>query len=272
MSCFLPDMTLESPQMHKHRKATRYQFGLKGVLHPTGEKVGATVMIREISTHGCELGQAERPGIGEKCELYFDWRGTHVGLEAEVVWKRAEGRAGLKFLRVDRDIQRRLDELCAALHAQPPLLPRQKEADAAHPLPDPTQGLRAARSTTPREAAPSLPLQPTPPLGRREVPRYLSELRGHLSNPATGATTSVTLNILSVSGVRLEGSTLPDAGQPCELQTEWDGNQLVLRGSVVWRTKELAGVKFSSVDEETGKLLRRICAHLWLQPPGPVPH
>ncbi len=257
--------------MHKHRKTTRYQFGLRGTLHPAGEKVGAHVTVRDISTQGCELGQVEGPSIGKNCELYFDWRGTHVGLEAEVVWKDAKGRAGLRFLRVDKDSQRHLKELCAALSTQPPLAPHQKEADAAHPLPDPTQGPRASRSTTPLKAPPSPPLHPASELKRRLVPRYLSELRGHLSNPATGATTSVTLVNLSVSGARLEGSAFPDAGQTCELRTECDGKQLVLHCSVVWKTKEQAAVKFSSVDKEMDKLLRRTCANLRLQPPGPLP-
>lgn len=257
--------------MRKHRKTTRYRCGLRGILHPAGETVGANVMMRAISTLGCELEHAEGSSIGENCELYFDWHGTHVGLVAEVVWKDAKGRAGLKFLRVDQDSQRRLNELCAALRTQPPLTPQQKEADAPHLLSDPTQGQRAARSTTPPGAARSLPPQPAPERNRRLVPRYLSELRGHLLNAATGATTSVTLHNLSVSGARLEGSGLPNAGQTFELQTEWDGKQLVLRGSVVWKGKELAGVKFSPVDEETAKLLRRVCANLWLQPPGTMP-
>ena len=270
-SCFSQDMTLDSRLMRKRRKTTRYLFGLTGILYPAGEKVGANVMVRDISPQGCELEHAEGPSIGGNCELYFDWRGTHVGLEAAVVWKDAEGRAGLKFLRVDKDTQKRLNELCAALGTQPPLAPQQKEADAARPVPNPTQGPRAARPTTPPEATPSLPLKPASELRRRLVPRYHSGLRGHLSNPATGATTSVTLDILSVSGARLAGSALPDAGQTCELQTEWGGKQLVLRGSVVWKTKERAGVKFSSVDEETRNLLRRTCANLRLQPPGPLP-
>lgn len=253
--------------MVKHRKATRYKCGLKGVLHRARETVGTNVTIRDISTHGCELKHAGGPSIGRNCELYFDWRGTHVGLEAEVAWEDAKGRAGLRFLRVDGETQRRLNELCAALRTQPP--PQQKEADAAHPLPDPTQGHRAARSTTPPEAAHSPSPHPASERSRRLVPRYLSELRGHLSNPATGATTSVTLVSLSVSGARVEGSGLPDAGQTCELQTEWDGNQLVFRGNVVWKTKEGAGVKFLSIDEDTTKLLRRICSNLRLQLPEP---
>src|SRR5437879_2855813 len=210
-------MTLDSGFMRKDRKTTRYEFGLTGILYLGGEKVGANVMVRDISTQGCELEHAEGPSIRGNCELYFDWRGTHIGLEAAVVWKDAMGRAGLKFLRVDTDSQRLLRELCAALGTQSPSAPRQKEADAVHPLPDLTQGQRAARSTTPTERTISLPLHQASEPNRRLVPRYLSGLRGLLSNLATGATTNVTLVNLSVSGARLEGSAPPDAGQTCEL-------------------------------------------------------
>ena len=253
--------------MRKYRKTTRYPCGLRGILHRAGETVGTNVTIRDISTLGCELKHAEGSSIGKNCELYFDWRGVHIGLVAEVAWEDAKGRAGLKFLQVDQDSRRRLNELCDALRTQPP---QQKEADAAHSLSNAIPAQKAARSASP-PAAPSQPLQPASEQNRRMVPRYLSELKGNLLNPATGAATSVALISISVSGACLEGSELPDAGQICELQTECDGKELVLRGSVVWKTKVQAGMKFSSVDAETDKLLRRTCASLRLQPPGPLP-
>lgn len=253
--------------MRKYRKARRYPCGLEGLLHRPGETVGTQVTIQDISTHGCELKHAVGSSIGRKCELYFDWRDMHVGLEAEVAWEDPKGRAGLKFLRVDQEIQRRLNVLCDALRTQTP--PQQRDSHAAPSAPNPTHGPAAARSATP-PAASSRPLHEAGGPSRRGVPRYLTELPGHLSNPAIG-TTGVTLVSLSVSGARLEGSALPDTGQDCELQTECEGKQLVLCGSVVWRTKEGAGVKFASVDAEMDKLLRRTCANLRLQPPGPLP-
>jgi hypothetical protein len=255
--------------MRKNRKTRRYPCGLKGTLHRAGETVGTHVTIRDISTLGCELKLAEGSSIGKKCELYFDWRDNHVGLEAEVAWNDAQQRAGLKFLRVDQEIQRRLNDLCDALRTQPP--PQQRESQATPSAPDPTHGPTAARSATP-PAASSRPGQEAGEPNRRGVPRYVTELGGHVSNPATGTTTGVTLVSLSVSGARVEGSALPDTGQVCELHTECEGKQLVLRGSVVWRTKEGAGVKFESVDAEMDKLLRRTCANLMLQPPGPLLH
>ncbi|HEV2349752.1 MAG TPA: PilZ domain-containing protein [Terriglobia bacterium] len=255
--------------MVKHRKAKRYRLGLKGVFHHARESGGANVVVRDISTHGCELEHAQGSINGEKCELYFDWQGAQVGLEAQVVWKDAKGRAGLKFLRVDKESQRRVNELCDTLSRQAPSAPPQKEAHAAHHLADPTQGPRVARPTTSLQAPQPLPVHRESDRSRRLVPRYVSELRGCLLNPATDATTHVTVVSLSILGASLQGSPLPDNGQTCELQTEWEGNPFVLRCDVVWKTQEQAGVRFRSVDEETGKLLRRTCTNLRLQPPGP---
>lgn len=254
--------------MRKNRKTTRYSCGLTGILHRVGETVGTQVTIQDISTHGCELRRPDGSRIGKKCELYFDWRDMHVGLEAEVAWEDPKGRAGLKFVRVDQEIQRRLNDLCDALRTQSP--PQQRESHSAPSTPNPSHGLAAARSAT----APIAPSRPSPEgsgPSRRRFPRYLTELPGHLSNPAIGTTTGVTLVSLSVTGARLEGSALPDIGQVCELQTECESGQLLLRGSVVWRTQEGAGVRFESVDEEMDKRLRRTCANLRLQPPGAVP-
>ena len=96
-------------------------------------------------------------------------------------------------------------------------------------------------------------------------------MRARLANPATGATSSVTLVTLSVLGGCLEGPGLPEAGQKCELNTEWKGKRLLIQGDVVWKGKERVGVKFASLDEGAEKLLREICANLTLQPLAPLP-
>jgi PilZ domain len=268
-SCIPPDMTLDSRIMVKHRKAPRYQLGLKGSFHRTGDTVGAHVTVLDISTQGCELEHAQGSRDGEICELYFDWEGAHIGVEAQVVWKNAKGHAGLKFLRIDKVSHRRLNGLCAALSTRPQL-PR-REAHATHHQADPTHSPRVAHPTTSLAAPVPQPGHRKSDERRRVFPRYVSELRGYLSNLATSATTSVIVDSLSISGASLHGSHLPDPGQACELQTEWDGNPFVLRCNVVWKTEARAGVRFSSVDEEAAKLLRRTCANLRLQPPGLPP-
>jgi len=255
----------------KHRKAKRYRLGLKGVLHHAGESVGTHVIVRDISTHGCELERTHGSRNGENCELYFDWQGAQVGLEAQVVWKDARGHSGLKFLRIDKESQRRLNDLCSTLSRQPPPAHSHKEAHTTHHEADQAHGPKAAPRTTPLAAPLPQPARRQAEQPRRQFPRYMSELQGYLSTPATDTATSVTVDSLSISGASLQGSALPDTGQTCELQTEWEGNPIVVRCEVVWKTNDQAGVRFHSVDEETGKVIRRICANLRLQPLGRLP-
>jgi len=256
--------------MRDRRKAPRHQFGMTGALRPSGEMVGKKVTIRVISTQGCAIEGAEDLTRGKKCELYISWRGSEIGLEGDVVSRDSEGRIGLKFLSVDKDIQKRLNELCDTLRVQPPSTPPAGEMAAVGPL---------AESLVPRlpahaAAAPSTATPPPPPARvreRRRVPRYESELRARLSDLATGEFVKAALVTLSVFGCCLEGSQLPAARQKCEVNIEWEGKPLRLQGEVVWNKQKRAGVKFASLDEGTQKLLRQICANLRLQPMAPLP-
>jgi len=164
-----------------------------------------------------------------------------------------------------------LEELCATLRTQPPLASLPKEAGAARPVLRSAKDREAAPPTALAEAAPSPPLRLASERRRPRLPRYLSKLPAQLSNPATGATSSVTLVNLSVSGGCLEGLGLPEAGQKCAFHAEWEGERVLLRGDVVWKGKAQVGVKFSSLDEETENLLRQICSHLRLKPLAGLP-
>jgi len=230
--------------------------------------VGTNVVVREISTRGCALEHVEGPSVGKRCELYVDWHGAQLGFEVQVMWKDAQGRMGLKFVSVDRDTQKRLSELCATLRTQPLSAPPPKETETGRPLPE---SAPPAPPAVPLAAAPSPPPRPARERERRRVPRYVSELRARLSNLDTGATSSVTLVSLSVLGGCLEGPQLPEPGQKCELDTEWEGKCLLVQGDVVWKGRERAGLKFVSLDEAAQKLLREICANLRLQPMAPMP-
>jgi PilZ domain-containing protein len=251
--------------MRHTRVVLRYPFALAATLHPVKGGVGTGVMVRDISTLGCQLERAKGPKIGKKCELYFDWRGTSVGLEAKVVWIDAQGRVGLKYEKVDEYSERRLRELCASLQSQG--LTSRRVDDAVRAAPGSTKTLGAEHPMFQPVAAP--PAKTDSESSRRTLPRYISELRGDVLNSATGKSADVSLIDLSVSGARLEGAGLPEAGQTCQLQTEWEGRQIVLRGEVAWRSRKQIGVKFSSLDEETARQLRRICANLHIAPPGP---
>jgi len=232
--------------------------------------VGTSVVVRVISTQGCAIEGAEGLGVGKKCELYIDWRGAKMGVEGQVISKDAEGRAGLKFLSVDKDIQKRLSDLCDTLRIESLSSPLEREMDKS--LADSATARQPTRTAAPPSTAPSPPPRPAPKRERRRVPRYVSDLRARLSDPATGATTRVAVVTLSVLGGCLEGSGLPPAGQKCEVNTEWEGKPLRLEGDVVWKSQDRqVGIKFASLDGETEKLLRQICANLRLQPMAPLP-
>lgn len=257
--------------MRERRKVPRYPLGAAGSLHLARGGFGADVVVGVISTLGCAIERAKGASVGKKCELYFDWRGVQIGLEAQVVWSDAQGRMGLKFRSVDKDTQKRLNELCATLGSQPLPVPPPDKADTARSVLDFTTARQPARPAAPPVAAPSPPHRLGGKSERRQVPRYVSELRARLSIPSTGATWSVALVTLSILGGCLEGSGLPQAGQKCELNTEWEGKRLLIQGEVVWKGKEQVGMKFASLEERAEKLLRQICANLRLQPLAPIP-
>lgn len=249
------------------RKVPRHVFTLTANLHPARGGVGTGVVVRDISTLGCQLEHAKGTKLGKTCELYFDWQGSFVGLEAKVVWNDARGRVGLKYEKVDEHSRRCLRELCASLQSQSLVGRRVGGANAAAAVPDATIYHGAEHPMFRPVAAP--PAKTDSESSRRTLPRYISELRGDVLNPSTGKSADVYLVDLSVSGARLEGTGLPDAGQPCQLHTEWEGRHMVLLGEVAWKTSKQVGVKFSSFDEETARQLRQICATLNIAPPGP---
>jgi PilZ domain len=251
------------------RKAPRFVFGQSATLQSAGGRVTANVKVRDISTRGCELEHAAGLSFGKNCELYFDWQDIYFGLEAQAVWKKeAQGRTGLQFRKVDKETQRRLNGLCAALSTQARPVPGRNEA-AAPSVPESAEPPLEAHPAFPLEAAPQPPPPPVSERSRRGVPRYASDLRGLLLNPSTGAAADVILVEISISGGRLEGTALPEAGQQCELRMKGNRGELVLHGEVVWKGQRDLGLKFSSPDEETVNQLREICRNLRLLPPPP---
>lgn len=248
--------------MAERRKIPRYVFKTKGRLHPESGGVGANVVIGVISTQGCSVAGAEGPEVGKKCELYIDWQGTELGLQAEVVAREADGSLGLRFLDADRDTQRRLGELCTALRIQAPT-GQAPEIDHG-PLP-------AARVPLPAPLAAPTP-KPLPVRERRKVPRYVSELRAHVTNSATGASIYVRLVTLSILGGCLEGRETPEKGVRCDLNTEWNGKPLSVAADIVWKNPQgRVGFRFGPLDPAAERLLREICSNLRLQPLASVP-
>jgi len=211
-------------------------------------------MLPMISTRGCAVERSEGMTVGEKCELYFQWDNVVIGTTAQVVWRDAAGKVGLKFLSVDKDTQRRLGDLCATLSRRPLFTKASQEVETPRP---------AAKVAPP--PATSLPKQ-TDGRERRRVPRYVSELPTRLANLHTGATSTATLVTLSVQGGCLEGMSLPEMGEECDLAAEWQGQKLLIQGVVVWKRKNQVGIKLVSTGPAAEQLLRQICSSLRLQP------
>jgi hypothetical protein len=260
--------------MRERRKVTRYDFGITGLLYPAGGRVGRNVVIQDISTLGCALEIGEGPSLGQKCLLYIDWQGTQLWIEGQAVRKYGQGKTGLKFLPPDKDTQKQLNDLCAALRIQSRSTPLPKRIETAQPV----QHSARALQPTPAAVSPSSASSPptrrpglTPEKARRRVPRYISQLPAQLLDPVTGATSNVALVTLSVLGACLEGPGLPAAGEQCEVHASWEGELLHVQCNVVWRSQDdRAGVKFGSLDAGTEKLLRRICADSRLEPLRPL--
>ena len=265
---------LNSLEMREHRKTPRYPLGVPGKLHLARGSPGRKVVIRLISTQGCALESPEGPTAGKRCELYFEWQDVLIGVEAQVVWKDAQGRMGLKFLSVDKDTQQRLSALCTSLRDLPREAPPREDPGLSRAPVAPTQPREKARPAASPPAAASPAPPPARPAGQRErrrVPRYVSELPTRISHPATGADWNVTLVTLSILGGCAEGSDLPQPGEQYELTTEWEGQSLCIEAAVVWKAKERIGFEFVRLRPEAERLLREICANLRLQPLAPLP-
>jgi hypothetical protein len=110
---------------------------------------------------------------------------------------------------------------------------------------------------------------------RRQVPRYVSELKARLVPPATAVGVDVKIATLSIRGSCIEGVRSLKQGQRCELKIEWDSKELRTQAEVVWLDdKDRAGLRFLSVDQANAALLKEICSTLKLQPiqpPQPLP-
>ncbi len=269
-SCVQRAGRLNSLVMPERRKASRYPLEVPGILHPAGARAGINVVVLDISPLGCSLDKAPDLNVGKKCELYIDWQGGQMGLEAQAVWIDAGGKVGLKFLSVDKDTQRRLNDFCASVRTQTHSAARQSSESAPRPA-APAGAPEPPHPAVPRASVTALPMKPAPKRERRKVPRYISELRARLTIPVTGATARVGLATLSILGGCVEGSDLPDVGQMCELSTEWEGKEFSIQGDVVWKGKRQAGMKFASLDASGEKLLRQICSNLRLKPMAPLP-
>lgn len=110
---------------------------------------------------------------------------------------------------------------------------------------------------------------------RRQVPRYVCELKGQLVRPDSLSGPDVKVSTLSVKGACIEGGPPLELGQICGLKVEWSNKSLRAEGEVAWTDdRGRAGLKFLPLGEETQILLKELCSTLKLQPiqpPKPMP-
>ena len=105
--------------MSERRVVPRYLFEGPAfvALGPDGPNLKITLQI--ISLKGCGAFGEAVPAKGEKCKLRFEWRGREFLTEAEVVWRKTKGEAGMRFLTLDEETLNQLRQLCATLPLEP---------------------------------------------------------------------------------------------------------------------------------------------------------
>jgi hypothetical protein len=104
--------------MRNRRQAPRYLFGVAAKLSRPGSTAVSEVIVVNIGRRGCCAEGAGVWEVGQKCLLSIVWRGAQIPTEAEVAWNDAQGRTGFKFLAVEGESRKLLNELCSTLHLQ----------------------------------------------------------------------------------------------------------------------------------------------------------
>lgn len=105
---------------------------------------------------------------------------------------------------------------------------------------------------------------------RRKVPRYFADVTANLILHESGTSQDVQVEVLSVQGCCVRGAGIPESGRKCRLHLRWKHNQIQTEAQVVWKDVHgLAGLRFTSTDQESIDNLRALCASLRLQPLTP---
>jgi hypothetical protein len=114
--------------MHNRRRVSRYLFGVAAKLSEPENPEGLEVRVVNISGEGCCVETSGTLQVGERRVLIIGWRATEVRAEVAVVWRDAQGRAGLRFLSVRPQDEATLLELCSTLEILPAAGPRHQGA------------------------------------------------------------------------------------------------------------------------------------------------
>ena len=118
-ACVCIRARLHSRAMAERRQVPRYMFGVAAKLSHATSATASNVRASVLSVRGCGIEGAGVPAVGQECEIAIEWRGADIHAHAKVVWKRSDGRTGLKFLSIPDEDLERLRELCATLQLQP---------------------------------------------------------------------------------------------------------------------------------------------------------
>jgi len=115
--------------MSERRQVPRYSFKGLAQLSPIPDGPAANITLHSISVSGCRTETDVTPTVGQKCELRIDWQGRTFRTEAEIVWKKPKGGAGLRFSSVDRENLMILRDICSS-HQLEPLTKLAEEPDS----------------------------------------------------------------------------------------------------------------------------------------------
>jgi PilZ domain len=105
--------------MRERRQVPRYQYRALGrLILPTGEPL-SELNFTTLSVRGCCVKGSSIPVVGLKCQLAFEWEGRQFQSEVKIMWKKANGEAGLTFTSLDEENLMLIRRVCATLHLEP---------------------------------------------------------------------------------------------------------------------------------------------------------
>jgi hypothetical protein len=105
--------------MAQRRQVPRYLSGLNANVLQPANNFPLNVTVVTLSIRGARVEGAATLNPPQKCQLSIDWQGKQVRIDAEVIWKNKEGRAGLRFLTMDKESELHLRDICTTLQLQP---------------------------------------------------------------------------------------------------------------------------------------------------------
>lgn len=119
---------MEASSIRDRRAALRYLFSVAAKCFDPESATFADALLSNIGLEGCCAEGLLLLQVGQKRLLTIDWRGQRLQVEAEVVWRDAQGRAGFRFLSVGKESADLLSELCSTLQLQPAIEPPSEAA------------------------------------------------------------------------------------------------------------------------------------------------